>query len=35
MTDMNVQKASEKLFFGKYDFQKHISVTLIKSLRRI
>ena len=36
MTDMNVQKANEKSFFGKkYDFQKLISLTLNKSLRRI
>ena len=36
MTDMNVQKANEKSYFGKkYDFQKLISVTFNKSLRQI
>ena len=36
MTDMNVQKANEKSFFGKkYDLQKLISVTINKSLWRI
>ena len=36
MTDMNIQKANEKSLFGKkYDFQKVISVTFNKSLRRI
>ena len=36
MTDMNVQKANAKSFFGKkYDFQKLISVTFNKSLQRI
>ena len=32
---MNVQKANEKSFFDKNDFQKLISVTFNKSLRRI
>ena len=32
---MNVQKANEKSFLVKYDFQKLISVTFNKSLRRI
>ena len=36
MTDMDVQKADEKSFFGKkYYFQQLFSVTLNKSLRWI